>query len=173
MKNTELSRPSEFFSDNSWRFYRSFIFTMIVVAREKLRAKMKLEPGPELFPTVETDEQLWGHLKKWDWISPRDTLLSSSNFRTSYHQFFVQREHGLMWCKVPKAASTSLLYAYLQLAHVPRHQIPEVRWQTNGPILLSCEISIVSFLFALYSFNIWITSALFTQSKHAEMSSRS
>ena len=31
---------------------------MIVVAREKLRAKMKLEPGPELFPTVETDEQL-------------------------------------------------------------------------------------------------------------------
>ena len=35
-------------------------------------------------------------------------------------------EQGFLWCKVPKAASTSLLYAYLQLAHVPSHQIPEV-----------------------------------------------
>ena len=34
-----------------------------------------------------------------------------------------------MWCKVPKAASTSLLHAYLDLAHVPHHQIPEVTCQ--------------------------------------------
>ena len=34
-----------------------------------------------------------------------------------------------MWCKVPKAASTSLLHAYLKLAHVPHHQIPEVTCQ--------------------------------------------
>ena len=34
-----------------------------------------------------------------------------------------------MWCKVPKAASTSLLHAYLELAHVPHHQIPEVTCQ--------------------------------------------
>jgi len=73
-----------------------------------LKAKLKLDPGPELFPTVETDDQLWLHLKK-----------------TSHHQFFVEKDHGLMWCKVPKAASTSLLYAYLELAHVPHHQIPE------------------------------------------------
>ena len=32
--------------------------------REKLKAKLKLDPGPELSPTVETDDQLWGHLKK-------------------------------------------------------------------------------------------------------------
>ena len=30
-----------------------------------------------------------------------------------------------MWCKVPKAASTSWLYAFLELAHVPSNQIPE------------------------------------------------
>ena len=47
-------------------------------------------------------------------------------FRTSHHQFFVQREHGLMWCKVPKAASTSWLHAYLNLANIPEHEIPEV-----------------------------------------------
>ena len=32
--------------------------------REKLKAKLKLDPGPELFPTVETDDQLWADLKK-------------------------------------------------------------------------------------------------------------
>ena len=36
-----------------------------------------------------------------------------------------------MWCKVPKAASTSLLHAYLELAHVPHHQIPEVTCQAH------------------------------------------
>ena len=45
----------------------------------------------------------------------------------SHHQFFVQKEHQLMWCKVPKAASTSWLHAFLQLANVPQHQMPEVR----------------------------------------------
>jgi len=30
-----------------------------------------------------------------------------------------------MWCKVPKAASTSWLHAFLSLAHVPSHEIPE------------------------------------------------
>ena len=32
--------------------------------REKLKAKLKLDPGPELSPNVETEEQMWGHLKK-------------------------------------------------------------------------------------------------------------
>jgi len=76
--------------------------------REKLLAKLKLKPGPELFSGVETDDQLWGVLK-----------------RTSHHQFFVQKEHGLMWCKVPKAASTSWLHAFLAMAHVPEYEIPE------------------------------------------------
>ena len=31
-----------------------------------------------------------------------------------------------MWCKVPKAASTSWLHAYLTMAHVPQYEIPEV-----------------------------------------------
>lgn len=30
-----------------------------------------------------------------------------------------------MWCKIPKAASTSWLHAFLKLAHVPEHEIPE------------------------------------------------
>eukprot|EP00090_Calanus_glacialis_P040237 TRINITY_DN7013_c0_g1_i6.p1 TRINITY_DN7013_c0_g1~~TRINITY_DN7013_c0_g1_i6.p1 ORF type:complete len:438 (-),score=101.44 TRINITY_DN7013_c0_g1_i6:166-1479(-) len=76
--------------------------------REKLLAKLKLKPGPELSPGVEKDDQLWSALK-----------------RTSHHQFFVQKEHGLMWCKVPKAASTSWLHAYLTMAHVPHYEIPE------------------------------------------------
>merc|ERR1719233_485767 len=53
--------------------------------REKLLAKLKLKPGPELSQGVETDDQLWSILK-----------------RTSHHQFFVQKEHGLMWCKYPR-----------------------------------------------------------------------
>merc|ERR1719206_1293622 len=76
--------------------------------REKLLAKLKLKPGPELSQGVETDVQLWSVLK-----------------RTSHHQFFVQKEHGLMWCKVPKAASTSWLHAFLTMAHVPEYEIPE------------------------------------------------
>merc|ERR1719244_125196 len=76
--------------------------------REKLLAKLKLKPGPELSQGVETEDQLWSVLKK-----------------TSHHQFFVQKEHGLMWCKVPKAASTSWLHAFLTLAHVPEYEIPE------------------------------------------------
>merc|ERR1719369_494222 len=76
--------------------------------REKLLAKLKLKPGPDLSAGVETDEQLWSLLK-----------------RTSHHQFFVQKEHGLMWCKVPKAASTSWLHAYLTMAHVQEYEIPE------------------------------------------------
>ena len=49
--------------------------------------------------------------------------LMLSLLRPSHHQFFVQKEHQLMWCKVPKAASTSWLYAFLDLAHVPRSQV--------------------------------------------------
>merc|ERR1719150_3577693 len=73
--------------------------------KEKLLAKMKLKPGAPLSSGVETNDQLWSILKK-----------------TSHHQFFVQREHGLMWCKVPKAASTSWLHAYLNLANVPEFE---------------------------------------------------
>jgi len=76
--------------------------------REKVLAKLKLTAQSDLDPGVETDEQLWGLIKK-----------------TSHHQFFVQREHGLMWCKVPKAASTSWLHAFLKLANVPEHLVPE------------------------------------------------
>lgn len=76
--------------------------------REKVGAKLKLNPAAPLDQGVETDEQLWSLIKK-----------------TSHHQFFVQKEHGLMWCKVPKAASTSWLHAFLQLARVPPGQIPE------------------------------------------------
>jgi len=65
-------------------------------------------PGQPLPLEVETDQELWSLLKK-----------------TSHHQFFVQREWGLMWCKVPKAASTSWLHAFLTLAQVPEHEIPE------------------------------------------------
>ena len=53
--------------------------------------------------------------------------MSPTFARMSHHQFFVQKEHHLMWCKVPKAASTSWLHAFLQLANVPQHQMPEVR----------------------------------------------
>ncbi|KAK7086393.1 hypothetical protein SK128_021996 [Halocaridina rubra] len=38
--------------------------------------------------------------------------------RTSFHQMFVDRMHSLTWCKVPKAASTSWLHAFLELAGV-------------------------------------------------------
>jgi len=76
--------------------------------REKVLAKLKLTAQSDFDPGVETDEQLWSLIKK-----------------TSHHQFFVQREHGLMWCKVPKAASTSWLHAFLKLANVPDHLIPE------------------------------------------------
>jgi len=76
--------------------------------REKVLAKLKLSTQSDFDPGVETDEQIWSLIKK-----------------TSHHQFFVQREHGLMWCKVPKAASTSWLHAFLKLANVPDHLIPE------------------------------------------------
>ena len=46
-------------------------------------------------------------------------------FRSSHHQFFLQKEHGMLWCKVPKAASTSWLHAFLSLAKVSDHEIPE------------------------------------------------
>merc|ERR1711892_1030797 len=85
---TEFNRRKKLIKDTCEKFGA---FT----TREKLLAKMKLKPGPELFSGVETDDQLWSILK-----------------RTSHHQFFVQKEHGLMWCKVPKAASTSWLHAY-------------------------------------------------------------
>ena len=32
-----------------------------------------------------------------------------------------------MWCKIPKAASTSWLHAFIKLSHVPETQIPEVK----------------------------------------------
>ena len=32
--------------------------------RKKLLAKMKLKPGPELFPGVEKDDELWSILKR-------------------------------------------------------------------------------------------------------------
>lgn len=76
--------------------------------KDKLLARMKLKPGPNLTQGVEKDDELWPLLKK-----------------TSHHQFFVQREYGLMWCKVPKAASTSWLHAFLKLSHVPSYDIPE------------------------------------------------
>ena len=34
------------------------------IFREKLLAKMKIDPGPKLSENVETDDQLWIHLKK-------------------------------------------------------------------------------------------------------------
>jgi len=77
-------------------------------SREKVLARMKVKPGPPLSAGVETDDQIWPLLKK-----------------TSHHQFFLQKEHGLLWCKVPKAASTSWLHAFLQLTNVPESQIPE------------------------------------------------
>ncbi|XP_042205527.1 carbohydrate sulfotransferase 11-like [Homarus americanus] len=40
------------------------------------------------------------------------------NKRTTFHQMFVDKEHSLTWCKVPKAASTSWLHAFLQVAGV-------------------------------------------------------
>merc|ERR1711892_626085 len=98
---TEFNRRKKLIKDTCEKFGA-------YTTREKLLAKMKLKPGPELFSGVETDDQLWSILK-----------------RTSHHQFFVQKEHGLMWCKVPKAASTSWLHAYLRLAHVPEYEIPE------------------------------------------------
>lgn len=79
-------------------------------SREKLRAKLLIggDQGRSMMPGVETDDELWALLK-----------------RSSHHQFFVQKEYNLMWCKVPKAASTSWLYAFLNLAQVPQSQIPE------------------------------------------------
>lgn len=38
------------------------------------------------------------------------------NKRTTFHQMFVDRDHSLTWCKVPKAASTSWLHAFLEIA---------------------------------------------------------
>ena len=51
--------------------------------REKLKAKLKLDPGPEMSPTVETDDQLWGHLKKWDlyWVTSSLSLTTNWPFQ--------------------------------------------------------------------------------------------
>lgn len=75
--------------------------------KEKLLALLSQSPSPPHHEGLETREQLWALLKK-----------------TSHHQFFVQKEAGLLWCKVPKAASTSWLFAYLKMAGVPEHEIP-------------------------------------------------
>lgn len=76
--------------------------------KEKLLAQInRSTPNPNQHQGLETQEQLWSLLKK-----------------TSHHQFFVQKDVGLLWCKVPKAASTSWLFAYLQMAGVPEHEIP-------------------------------------------------
>ncbi|KAK4318721.1 hypothetical protein Pmani_010293 [Petrolisthes manimaculis] len=40
------------------------------------------------------------------------------NKKSIFHQMFVDERHGLTWCKVPKAASTSWLYAFLQVAGI-------------------------------------------------------
>ncbi|XP_069180830.1 carbohydrate sulfotransferase 11 isoform X2 [Procambarus clarkii] len=40
------------------------------------------------------------------------------NKRSTFHQMFVDQQHGLTWCKVPKAASTSWLHAFLEIAGV-------------------------------------------------------
>ncbi|KAK8735269.1 hypothetical protein OTU49_005594 [Cherax quadricarinatus] len=40
------------------------------------------------------------------------------NKRSTFHQMFVDQEHSLTWCKVPKAASTSWLHALLEVAGV-------------------------------------------------------
>ncbi|XP_071530132.1 carbohydrate sulfotransferase 11-like [Panulirus ornatus] len=40
------------------------------------------------------------------------------NKRSVFHQMFVDQKHGLTWCKVPKAASTSWLHAFLELGGV-------------------------------------------------------
>lgn len=98
---TEFGRRKKVIKDTCEKFG-------VYTTKDKLLAKLKLKPGPELTEGVEKDDELWSLLKK-----------------TSHHQFFVQKEHGLMWCKVPKAASTSWLHAYLTLAHVPKYDIPE------------------------------------------------
>ncbi|XP_050695185.1 carbohydrate sulfotransferase 13-like [Eriocheir sinensis] len=48
------------------------------------------------------------------------------NKRSSFHQIFVDRSHSLTWCKVPKAASTSWLHAFLQLAGVEEGALRDV-----------------------------------------------
>ena len=63
-----------------------------------------------------------------------------------------------MWCKVPKAASTSLLYAYLELAHVPHHQIPEVSCQAlvkSDSLMVKYQVSsLINDIFFFYLF-VW------------------
>ncbi|XP_023320429.1 carbohydrate sulfotransferase 11 [Eurytemora carolleeae] len=76
--------------------------------KEKLLAKLKLEPDPGYVPGIENDLKTWNLLKK-----------------SSFHQFFLEKTHELLWCKVPKAASTSWLYAFLKMANVLEDEIPE------------------------------------------------
>lgn len=80
--------------------------------REKVLAKSKLDNSKRNSSTstkgIETDLETWALLKKG-----------------SHHQFFLEKSNELLWCKVPKAASTSWLYAFLKMANVQEHELPE------------------------------------------------
>jgi len=80
--------------------------------REKVLAKSKLDNSNRNSSTstkgIETDLETWALLKKG-----------------SHHQFFLEKSNELLWCKVPKAASTSWLYAFLKMANVQEHELPE------------------------------------------------
>jgi len=65
-------------------------------------------------PRVNLTKQEWEDNKIWRQLK-----------KTSNHQFFVQKQYGLMWCKIPKAASTSWLHAFIKLANIPEDQIPK------------------------------------------------
>ncbi|XP_069951080.1 carbohydrate sulfotransferase 13 isoform X2 [Cherax quadricarinatus] len=45
------------------------------------------------------------------------------NKRSTFHQMFVDQEHSLTWCKVPKAASTSWLHALLEVVRHPFERV--------------------------------------------------
>jgi len=76
--------------------------------KEKFLSAKKLEPEEQHVLGVESDLETWKLLKK-----------------SSHHQFFLQKSKDLLWCKVPKAASTSWLYAFLRMANVAEYEIPE------------------------------------------------
>ena len=56
-------------------------------------------------------------------------------FSSSHHQFFVQREYNLMWCKVPKVSPKQF---QMQLCSLSGH--------SDVLLLVTTDISIISFL---------------------------
>lgn len=92
--------------------------------REKLKAKLKLDPGPELSPTVETDDQLWGHLKKWDLLSDKYPLSLTTNWQFQNEPSSVLR---------PEGARVDVVQGPEGGLHVPAVRLPPAGSRPRSP----------------------------------------